>query len=263
LSQRLNVEQRRRLDRFLEIERSLKQYITDTNSTPLRFNQPYVKASEIAEQYYCERKVEMTHLHGKVETETKRQGSEGHESLMADSVEIDRMEVLEEIFSGTPTIVHELPLMAEHRGIVLAGQPDAVIFKGGLPVALLEIKFSSSPYPYRSYHAQARVYGRILDGAGFDTSDLYYVIVVAPRESRGHDGLFGSVIEALKERGSCEESFEVNGVHVYVYEYNHPEALRDLDWALEFWRSSRAVEPVDNQAKCRNCEYKQKCMDYA
>jgi CRISPR/Cas system-associated exonuclease Cas4 (RecB family) len=232
----------------------------DTSSASLRFNQPYVRASEIAEQYYCERKVEMTHLHGRVETETKRQGSEGHESLQAESVEVERMEMLEEIFSGEPIIVHELPLLAEHRGVVLAGKPDAVIFREGLPVALLEVKFSNSPYPYRSYHVQARIYGRILDGAGFDTSDLFYVIAVAQRENRGDVRLFGRVIEALKECDSGEASFEVDGVHVYVYEYNQPEAVMDLDWALDYWRGSRAVEPVDNQVKCRNCEYQQKCI---
>jgi hypothetical protein len=245
----------------MEIERSLKQRLMDTGSTLLRFNQPYVRASEIAEQYYCERKVEMTHLHGRVETETKRQGSEGHESLQAESVEIEHTEMLEEIFSGEPVIVHELPLLAEHGGVVLVGQPDAVIFKGGLPVALLEVKFSNSPYPYRSYHAQARVYGRILDGAGFDTSDLYYVIAVAPRESRGDGGLFGRVIEALKECGSGEASFEVNGVHVYIYEYSQSEAVMDLDWALEYWRGARDAASVDNQAKCISCEYQEKCPD--
>ncbi len=30
----------------------------DTGSTRLRFDQRYVRASEIAEQFYCERKVE-------------------------------------------------------------------------------------------------------------------------------------------------------------------------------------------------------------
>jgi CRISPR/Cas system-associated exonuclease Cas4 (RecB family) len=231
----------------------------NTEGIRLRFNQRYVRASEIAEQFYCERKVEMTHLHGRVETETKRQGSEGHESLQAESVEVERTEMLEDIFSGEPIIVHELPLLAEHSGVILVGQPDAVIFKDGLPVALLEVKFSNSPYPYRSYHAQARVYGRILDGAGFDTSDLLYVIAVAPRESRGDGGLFGRVIEALKECGFGEASFEVDEVHIFVYEYNQPEAVRDLDWALEYWRRARDAAPVDNHAKCRSCEYREKC----
>jgi hypothetical protein len=261
LSGGIRVDQRRRVERYLEIEDSLKRRLMDAGSARLRFNQPYVRASDIAGQYYCERKVEMVHLHGRVETETKRQGSEGHESLQAESIEVPRTELLEEIFSGESVTVHELPLLAEHRGVVLAGQPDAVIFKGGLPVALLEVKFSNSPYPYRSYHAQARVYGRILDGAGFDTSDLYYVIAVAPRESRGDGALFGRVIEALRECGSGEASFEVDGVHVYVYEYSQPSAVKDIDYALEYWTGSREAAPVDNPAKCSHCEYLEECRD--
>lgn len=259
MSREMSVKQRARLERYLELERSLRQRLTEHNGTLLRFNQPYVRASEIAEQFYCETKVEMTHLHGRVETETKKEGSVGHESLQAESVEVERNELLEEIFTGEPVIVHELPLLAEHRGVILVGQPDAVIFRDGMPVALLEVKFSNSPYPYRSYHAQARIYGRILDGAGFDTSDLFYIIAVAPRGSRGDGGLFGRVIEGLKECGSGEASFEVDGVHVYVYEYNQPAAVTDIDWALDYWIGSRNALPVDNQAKCRNCEYREKC----
>ena len=259
---RLSVEQQRRLDRYLAIESSLRQRLIDPGGTRLRFNQTYVRASEIAEQYYCEKKVDLTRQYGRVETETKRQGSEGHESLQAESIEVERTEMLEEIFSGGSIIVQELPLLAEHRGVVLAGQPDAVIFKDGLPVALLEVKFSNSPFPYRSYHVQARIYGKILDGAGFDTSDLCYVIAVAPRESRGDVGLFRRVIEALKE-SSGAESFEAGGVHVFVHDYSQPVAESDLEWALEYWMGARDATPVDNIAKCRSCEYSEKCGDYS
>jgi len=51
---------------------------------------------------------------------------------------------------------------------------------------------------YRSYYTQARTYGSILDGAGFDTSDLFYTITVAPRERRGDERLFRRVIDAAR-----------------------------------------------------------------
>jgi len=261
MSRELSVKQRRRLEEFLGIEKSLNQRMRDVDYGQLRHNQRYVRASEIAEQFYCEKKVEMEHLYGRVETETKRKGSEGHESLQAESVEIELTEVLEEIFSDGSVIVHEFPLMAEYRGVVLAGQPDAVIFNGGLPVVVFEVKFSNSPYPYRSYHAQARVYGRILDGAGFDTSDLYYVLVVAPRGSRGDLKLFTKVVEAVKENGAGETSLEVDGAHIYINEYHQPTAERDIDWALDYWRGSRNAAPVDNPAKCMSCEFNDKCLD--
>lgn len=257
----LSVDRMRRLERYLEIESSLRKRLHDADNSSLRFNQLYVRASEIAEQYYCERKVEMEHLYGRVETETKKQGSEGHEALQTESVEVERSELLKEIFGGEPIIVHELPLLAEYRSIVLAGQPDAIIFRDGLPVALFEYKFSNSPIPYPSYHIQARVYGRILDGAGFDTSDLVYVIAVAPRESRGDKRLFRKVIEAVNGNETGEATLEVEGAHIYIHEYSQPAAERDLDWALDYWRGTRESTLTDNPAKCRSCEYREKCHE--
>lgn len=260
-STKLSIEQRTRLKQYLEHENSIRQRLRSHESLKLRFNKPYLRASEIAEQYYCERKVEMTNIHGIVETETKRQGSEGHESLLAESTMVDRGEVLEEIFSGDHVIVQEMPLIAEHNGVPIAGQPDAVAFRDGYPTMVLEAKFSRSSIPYRSYHTQARVYGRILDGAGFDTSDLFYVIAIAPRDRRGDETLFRRVIDTLRERSASEESFEVDGVHVYIYEYRQTEAVQDLDWAIEYWTGLRESEAADNSAKCRSCEYQTECIN--
>ena len=257
----LNVKQMRRLERYLANESTLNRRLRGPeNVERLKFNQLYVKASAIAEQFYCEVKVEMGHLHGRVETESKREGSEGHETLQSGSLEADREEILRRVFSGQMVIVHELPILAGFRDVVLAGQPDAILFKGGDPLVVFEYKFSNSPYPYRSYHVQARVYGRILDGAGFDTSDLFYAIVVAPRESRGDEGLFKRVIEAVNENGLGEGSLVVGNAHDYLYEYNQPAAERDIDWAIDYWLGARETTPVDNPAKCRSCEYREKCQ---
>ncbi len=261
ISRRLSVVQSARLAQYLERENCIRQRLRSPEGYKLRFDKPYLRASEIAEQYYCEKKVEMTNIHGRVETETKRQGSEGHESLLAESTIVDRGDVLEEIFYGDQVIIQEMPLLAEHSGVPLVGQPDAVAFREGNPTMVLEAKFSHSPLPYRSYHAQARVYGRMLDGAGFDTSDLFYVIAVAPRDRRGDETIFRKVVDALRDRGASEESFEVDGVHVYVYEYRQTEAVKDLDWAIEYWTGSREAEPAENGAKCRSCEYQAECIN--
>lgn len=257
----LSSLQKHRMDQHSLLEEYLHQQLKEAKegSMPLRFNQICLKASVIAEQYYCEKKTEMTFTHGRVETETKKQGSEGHESLLWDTVEVDR-EILQKIFSDEPVTIHEMPLLAKYRDVILAGQPDAIMFKEGAPVALFEYKFSNSPYPYRSYHAQARVYGRILEGMGFDTRDLFYIISVVPKESRRDKETFRRVIEAVKENGAFEVSLKVNDAHVYLYEYKKVDAERDIDWALEYWKGSRDANPADNSNKCRHCEYKEKCL---
>ncbi|MCX6654422.1 MAG: hypothetical protein NTY03_04790, partial [Candidatus Bathyarchaeota archaeon] len=94
----LTVRQMRRLERFLANESALSQRLREAeNGERLKFNQLYIRASAIAEQFYCEVKVEMGHLHGRVETETKRQGSEGHETLQAGSLGVDRGDILRKI----------------------------------------------------------------------------------------------------------------------------------------------------------------------
>ena len=47
----------------------------------LRFGRSVIVASDIAEQFYCERKLEMGYLHGEVKTEAKAIGTEAHEKL--------------------------------------------------------------------------------------------------------------------------------------------------------------------------------------
>ena len=54
----------------------------------LRFNRCLIKASDIAEQYFCEKKVEMQYLHGEIETEAKILGIEAHEKLLEDTIKI-------------------------------------------------------------------------------------------------------------------------------------------------------------------------------
>jgi hypothetical protein len=258
----LSSLQKHRMDLDLLLEGSLHQQLNEAkvSSIPLRFNQIYLKASVIAEQYYCEKKTEMTQTYGRVETETKKQGSEGHESLLWNTVKVEREEILQKIFSDESITVHEMPLLAKYRDVILAGQPDAIMFKEGNPVALFEYKFSKSPFPYRSYHVQARVYGRILEGMGFDTTDLFYIIAVVPKESRSDTETFRKVIEAVKENGAFEVSLKVKDAHVYLYEYKKGDAEKDIDWAIEYWKGSRDAYPADNPNKCRSCEYKEKCL---
>jgi len=258
----LSPKQKRRMEQHQSMEDSVSNYLKEAREKGeyLRFNQLYLKASKIAEQFYCEKKVEMEQLHGRIETETKMQGSEGHESLLVDSVEFERDELLQEIFSGEVVMVHEMPLLAKYHDVILAGQPDAILFKEGDPIVLFEYKFSNSPLPYKSYHAQARVYGRILDSMGFDTSDLFYTIAVVPRSNRDDEEIFRKVIKAVNENGPNEATLKIDGANVYIYEYHQIDAERDIDWALDYWRGTREAFPADNSSKCRNCEYRDKCF---
>ena len=70
-------EMRLILDRFY----NLIGEVLERRESVLRFNVPFLCVSEISEQYYCEKKVEMARVLGEITTEHKIIGQEVHEPL--------------------------------------------------------------------------------------------------------------------------------------------------------------------------------------
>ena len=155
----------------------------------LRFGRCSVRASDVGGQYYCEKKVEMGYLYGEVESETKNQGTEAHESLLEGAEPVDQEELWKAVYSNKPVLAMEWLLLAEYNDIVLAGQPDSVLFEDGFPLVVFEYKFSRSKRAYPSYHVQAGFYGLLLKNLGFDTGRLFYAIVVADHNARNNPNL--------------------------------------------------------------------------
>ena len=63
----------------LERYNSLRNQIAETkekNEGELRFSRCTIRASDVAGQYYCEKKIELEYLYGESETETKNQGTQ-------------------------------------------------------------------------------------------------------------------------------------------------------------------------------------------
>src|SRR4030067_1948675 len=71
----------------------------------LRFGRYVIVASDIAAQFYCEKKVEMEYLHGEVETEAKAIGTEAHEKLTEDSVKVKREQLWRGMIGGKRDLV--------------------------------------------------------------------------------------------------------------------------------------------------------------
>ena len=92
----------------------LKQVIQKTKKGEgeLRFDNSCVRASDVASQYFCEKKVEMQYLYGEIETETKNQGTEAHEKLLEGSEEVSRQNLWEKIHGKKPVFALELLLLA-------------------------------------------------------------------------------------------------------------------------------------------------------
>jgi hypothetical protein len=225
----------------------------------LRFNRPFIIASDIAQQYFCEKKVEMQYLHGEVETEEKIIGTEAHEKLLEDSVQIKRRELWQSIYGKKPILALELLLLARHKDIVLAGRPDSVMFQSGNPLVVFEYKFSKSTTAYMTHHVQARTYGILLRNMGFDTSRLFYAVVIADPKARHDRGLKQEVVHAVGKNGPKEAVLNIRNAVIHLQKFNEDNAEKDLDWAIEFWKNAREAVMTSNPNKCKNCEHKVEC----
>jgi len=246
------------LEKFHSLVEQLVQKIRKEEGE-LRFGRPFIKASEIATQYFCEKKVEMQHLHGEIETERKILGTEAHEKLLEGTIKIKRRDLWKKIYGEKPILAPEMLLLAKYKDVVLAGQPDCVLFMRGFPLYVLEYKFSRSRIPFRDYHVQARTYGILLRNMGFDTSRLFYVIVIVNPEARNDRRLREKVIDAVTKDRPKDTVLTIENAQIYLKKFNQTEAEQDLDWAIEFWKKQREAIPTRNLNKCKSCEYNAEC----
>lgn len=229
----------------------------------LRFAMPFIPASWIAEQYYCEKKVELRLLHGlEVETESMRVGKEAHEELVDQALPSSPEEIARRIQRGELILVREMPLGGSLEGVPLVGFTDAVLFEGGKPLCVFEYKFGRSARPRRSHHVQAQIYGLLLYLSGFVTDRLHYALVYAPPEEReALEAVEEQVIEALRvgERRSLRLDGEGGRIRVWVTPFDLSEARENVMWALGFWKGEREAIPTTRAAKCRVCEFQAIC----
>lgn len=117
---------REELRSFLDGFYNLLGEVSGGRESILRFNVPYLSVSEISQQYYCERKVEMARVLGKIEKEHEIIGREAHEILQRDAEKTGKEAMFREIFSGEDIFCYEMLLLAIIGGIVIAGRPDVV-----------------------------------------------------------------------------------------------------------------------------------------
>lgn len=201
----------------------------------------------------------MQYLHCKVRTDEKSIGVEAHEKLTEGSLEVKSEELWQKIFGDQPVYALKMFLAARHRGVVIAGMPDSVLFKSGWPLVFFEYKFSRSRTAYFSYHVQAQTFGILLESMGFDADQLFFEIVVADPAKRGSSELREKVLEAVAENGLKEAELDVENAKIYVNKFRSALAQEPLSWAIEYWTSSREATYTSNPNKCAKCEYQKEC----
>ena len=250
--------------RILSLYEELIKRVVFTEKGPLRFNARLLPASVIANQYYCEKQVELAYVYGEVEERAERIiGKELHEELLKHAVKVRVEDILRKIFSGEFVIVREMLLIAEYKGVVVAGIPDAIAFDKGSPIYVFEYKFSKRTIPFRDYHVQTRLYCLLLNLMGFNTDNLRYALIIAPLWCKDNEKsrIILRKIPMLISRLSIppREPVKFGSARVYINDFKIDEALEELEWAIGFWKRERNAKPTSRVAKCRVCEYYDVC----
>jgi CRISPR/Cas system-associated exonuclease Cas4 (RecB family) len=232
---------------------------TSGDKAELRFNCSFVKASDIAEQYFCEKKLEMQHLYGQVKTEEKSLGTEAHEKLLKDTTRIRRKKLWQKIYGKIPILAHEMLLVAKYKGVALAGISDCVLFASGFPAIVFEYKFTRTGRIFNSHQVQARTYGILLRNMGFDTSRLFCAVVIVDPKAKDDCKLKLRVVDVAIKNGPKDAVLTVENARIFFSRFDETKAEQDLEWALEFWKRQRDAVPTRNPNKCINCEYSSEC----
>lgn len=165
-----------------------------------RFNMSYIRVSDIAAQFYDEKKLENEFLQGEIETEELKIGKKGHEKLIEQKKKITIKEGWQKIYTSRRLLLSEFPFSAQYKGIPIIGKPDLVAFVDGQPILLFEFKFSKYQRSFMSHHVQLRVEGLILKELGFDTSSLMYVIIIAPFEMKDQAKELNAIPKIIAEK---------------------------------------------------------------
>lgn len=239
----------------------LAKEVAEKEGGDLRFEAKFLPVAEVATQYYCEKKVEMGQIYGRVETPKMKIGKDAHELLLKDTVKAKLEQVLQEIYSGKPVLIREMFLLGKHKDIIIIGVADAVLFLKRYPIFLFEYKFSDKPMPFRDHHVQAKLYCYLLSLMGWDTSRLRYVLVMASPELIDSVELRKVPLEVVKNPKRDKLKVKIDGkeASIYINPFKIEEAISELDWAIGFWKNERTAIPTRRQAKCEVCEFKKVC----
>lgn len=233
-------------------------------SSVLRHGLTQVPISRIAKQYYCELKVDHEFTLGEMITPVTELGEELHQGLIENAMPKASPEQLVESIETAEAVVASFRLVAKVGGLPIVGFPDAIVFSKSKPLFVIELKTTQGDIRrvFRDQVVQAKLYGLALDHMSFDCSSLRLVVARWRQDSgitqEERDLFMGSVVKALLA-GEISSLENEGNLKLHLYDYDYKDALKDLDWAKDYWLSKRAPVPTRQGAKCRVCEYCSVC----
>jgi len=228
----------------------------------LKFDKRYLIVSEIAQQFYCEHKLELMYREGKVETEEMRLGTYIHEEMFRGE-KLSTEELVDKLLTYR-RVVASFPIAIVYRSVPILGVPDAVIFEEGRPIALVELKTTKRwiGKVFTCEYVQAQLYSYMLQVNEL-AGNMNVIIVKVSRDVELTDDvrrrLLNRALTLIEKYNGSEIVVRGEKYSIHIYE-NDGAAFRYLDWALGYWLGTRGVYvPLDSRSRCRKCEYRHLC----
>jgi PD-(D/E)XK nuclease superfamily protein len=223
----------------------------------------FVAVSSIAEQYYCEYKIENEFALGEIPTEAKDTGTSLHDELLP-SERISEKEFVKLVGGKEPSLAI-LSVWGSIGGLKVVGTPDHIIWTEGKPLWLVELKTTKGdPLPlWEDQENQARIYGLLLDLMGFDCSQMKLAVVRLKSGELDDEmkrqwilrisrALLDSKVDELESKHS-------GAMRVHVLNHDRAMAARAVVSKAGYWLGTREPSWSTSVGKCRACEFNSVC----
>ena len=225
-----------------------------------------IGVSDMASQFYCEKKLDLRLEHGEVDNQFKQRGREGHRAVKSGYEGVQKEDAWRSIQFEPEVTLQEFPLRYMLDDFLLRGRSDLIHFEDGKPRVLLEVKFvhGSVQDTFRNEKFQPWIYSRMLDGIGFETSELTYAVLKTGANNRERipyiERIRDDAIEMILNRYPDESMTEFKDrTFVFPQLYRREDWEEEFEWALKYWRDKRSPKPTDNEKKCLSCDYEEHC----
>ncbi len=227
----------------------------------LRFDRDYITVSEIAQQLFCEYKLHMAIVEGKVETPSMEMG------IIIHSEVFKGRRVNEEEFMNTirnnELVVATLPLIVNINGVNIIGIPDAVVFMNGHAKAIIELKTTNkwTERLFDNEYVQAQLYAYLVSKLGLGDDPL--VIIIKSKRDPGivislRKRIYSTIINYLNNITELPARLKFRDFTMYMERFDRSVEAH-LKWALDYWLMRREPTAMPSPGKCSVCEYRNAC----
>ena len=235
----------------------------DSGKGEFRHGASFVAVSSIAEQYYCEYKLENEFALGEVPTEAKESGTALHDELMP-MERISREAFVDLVEKKEPSLA-VLGVWGQSGGLKVVGVPDHVIWSEGRPLWVVELKTTKGdPTPlWEDQENQVRIYGLLLERMGFDCSKMQLAVLrlkSAELSAEEKKEWIVKVSGALLEgKTRWLEARYPGRMKVHLLRHEPAKAERAVASKAGYWLEEREPKSTSSVGKCRACEYSSNC----